>query len=125
MAALGVAVGFLWSGANFAEGAFIGLVLLAGVAVNDSLLLLDRYRQLQTQRPHGRPDLLIRLAVRERLRPMWTTTLSSVVALLPLLIFPDEEGFWLGLAVTVIGGLLASTLLAPLATVALINRRRG
>ncbi len=44
MAAFGVAIGFLWSGANFAEGAFIGLVLLAGVAVNDSLLLLDRYR---------------------------------------------------------------------------------
>ncbi len=124
MAALGVAVGFLWSGANFAEGAFIGLVLLAGVAVNDSLLLLERYRQFQARRPHGRPAQLIRLAVRERLRPMWTTTLSSVVALLPLLIFPDEEGFWLGLAVTVIGGLLAATLLAPLATVALISRRR-
>ncbi len=125
MAALGVAVGFLWSGANFAEGAFIGLVLLAGIAVNDSLLLVDRYRQLQHQRPHGRPDQLVRLAVRERLRPMWTTTLSSIVALLPLLLFPDEEGFWLGLAVTVIGGLLASTLLAPLATVALISRRKS
>ncbi|SHK68220.1 efflux RND transporter permease subunit [Rhodothermus profundi] len=125
MAAVGVAVGFLWSEANFAEGAFIGLVLLAGIAVNDSLLLLDRFRQLRHQRPHGRPDQLVRLAVRERLRPMWTTTLSSIVALLPLLIFPDEEGFWLGLAVTVIGGLLASTLLAPLATVALISRRKS
>ncbi|WP_228350702.1 efflux RND transporter permease subunit, partial [Rhodocaloribacter litoris] len=123
-AAIGVAVGFLWSGANFAEGAFIGVVLLAGIAVNDSLLLLDRYRQLRARRPHGRPAPLIRLAVRERLRPMWTTTLSSVVALLPLLVFPDEAGFWQGMAVTVTGGLLAATLLAPLATVALLSRTR-
>ena len=122
-AALGVAVGFLWSGANFAEGAFIGLVLLAGIAVNDSLLLLDRYRRLRARRPHGRADRLIRLAVRERLRPMWTTTLSSVVALLPLLVFPDEAAFWQGMAVTVTGGLLSATLLMPPATVALLSWR--
>ena len=122
-AAIGVAVGFLWSGANFAEGAFIGLVLLAGIAVNDSLLLLDRYRRLRARRPHGRADRLIRLAVRERLRPMWTTTLSSVVALLPLLVFPDEAAFWQGMAVTVTGGLLSATLLMPPATVALLSWR--
>ncbi|MCG8454991.1 MAG: efflux RND transporter permease subunit, partial [Holophagales bacterium] len=36
---VGVAVGFLWSGAALAEGAFIGAVLLTGIAVNDSILL--------------------------------------------------------------------------------------
>ncbi|MFB3132015.1 MAG: efflux RND transporter permease subunit, partial [Rhodothermales bacterium] len=124
MAAIGVAVGFLWTEANFAEGAFIGVVLLVGISVNDSILLTDRYRQLRRLRPATSSAMLARLAVRERLRPMWTTTLTSVAAMLPLLVFPDEGDFWMGLAVTVVGGLLASTLLAPIASVALLARRR-
>ncbi|MFQ5570012.1 MAG: efflux RND transporter permease subunit [Rhodothermales bacterium] len=124
MAAIGVGLGFLWSEANFAEGAFIGVVLLVGIAVNDSILLTDRYRQLRQLRPTTSSALLARLAVRERLRPMWTTTLTSVVAMLPLLVFPDGGDFWIGLAVTVVGGLLASTLLAPLASVAMLSMQR-
>jgi multidrug efflux pump subunit AcrB len=120
-AAIGVALGFLWAGAPFAEGAFIGVVLLVGIAANDSILLADRYRQLRQDRPHGAASVLARLAVRERLRPMWTTTISTVVAMLPLLVFPQESDFWLGLAVTVTAGLFATTLLAPVATVALIQ----
>lgn len=119
-AAIGIALGFLWSGVNFAEGAFIGTVLLVGIAANDSILLADRFQQLRAARPHGRAGVLARLAVRERLRPMWTTTLSTIVAMLPLLVFPQEGDFWLGLAVTVTGGLLAATLLAPMASVALV-----
>ena len=53
-----------------------------------------------------------------------TTTLTSVAAMMPLLVFPDEGHFWLGLAVTVVGGLLASTLLAPLASVAMVSSYR-
>ena len=124
VAAVGVGVGFLWSGANFAEGAFIGTVLLIGVSVNDSILLTDRYRQLRARRPTTSPALLIRLSVRERLRPMWATTLTTVASLLPLLVFPSAGEFWLGLAVTVTGGLIASTLLAPVATVAMVAAGR-
>ena len=120
LAAIGLAVGFWWADIAFAEGAFIGTVLLVGIAANDAILLVDRYRQLREARPHGRPSVLVRLAVRERLRPMWTTTISTCVAMLPLLVFPADNDFWMGLAVTVTGGLLAATLLAPLATVALV-----
>jgi len=124
VAAVGVGAGFLWSGANFAEGAFIGTVLLIGIAVNDSILLADRYRQLRSLRPRTQPALLIRLSVRERLRPMWTTTLTTTASLLPLIVFPSAGEFWLGLAVTVTGGLIASTLLAPVATVAMVSLRK-
>ena len=124
-AAVGVALGFLWAGVSFAEGAFIGVVLLVGIAANDSILLTDRYRQLRQARPHGAASMLARLAVRERLRPMWTTTISTVVAMLPLLVFPQDGDFWTGLAVTVTGGLLAATLLAPVATIALVSMRRA
>ena len=121
LAAIGLAVGFWWADVAFAEGAFIGVVLLVGIAANDAILLVDRYRQLRDARPHGRASLLARLAVRERLRPMWTTTISTCVAMLPLLVFPAENDFWMGLAVSVTGGLLAATLLAPVATVALLS----
>ncbi len=124
LAAVGVCLGFMATDASFVEGAFIGMVLIVGIAVNDSILLTDRFRQLRQLRPHGQPSVLARLAVRERLRPMWTTTLTSVVAMLPLLVFPDEGDFWRGLAVTVTGGLLASTLLAPLASVAMLSLLR-
>jgi multidrug efflux pump subunit AcrB len=121
-ALVGVAAAFLLAGdLAFAEGAFIGAVLLVGIAANDSILLVDRYRHLRAARPHGTVGPLMRLALRERLRPMWTTTLSTCVAMLPLLVFPQDGGFWTGMAVTVTGGLLAATLLAPLATVALVS----
>ncbi len=121
LAAVGVCIGFLFTGVSFVEGAFIGMVLLIGIAVNDSILLTDRFRQLQVARPYGKPSLLARLAVRERLRPMWTTTLTSSVAMLPLMVFPNHDDFWVGLAVTVTAGLLSSTLLAPLASVAMLS----
>ncbi len=121
MAAIGVSLGFLWSGVNFAEGALIGLILLIGVAVNDSILLMDRYRTLRNQRPSTARSLHIRLAVRHRIHPMCTTTLTTVATLLPLLVFPSAGEFWTGLAVTVTGGLIAATLLAPLVTVAVVS----
>ncbi len=124
LAAIGVSAGFLWTGANFAQGAFIGTVLLVGIAVNDSILLADRYRQLNRLRPATSSGTLARLAVRERMRPMWTTTLTTVTAMLPLLVFPDGGDFWLGLAVTVVGGLLAATLLAPVASVSMLSLYR-
>jgi len=125
-ALVGVAAAFLMAGdLAFAEGAFIGAVLLVGLAANDSILLVDRYRRLRARRLHGAVGVLVRLALRERLRPMWTTTLSTCVAMLPLLVFPQEGEFWVGMAVTVVGGLLAATLLAPLATVALLRTLDG
>ncbi len=125
LSAVGVTWGFVWTGANFAEGAFIGAVLMVGIAVNDSILLVDRYRQHRARRPHGRPNVLVRLAVRERLRPMITTTLTSIVAMVPMLIYADNADFWTGLAVTVTGGLSSSTLLAPIMAVAVVSLRRS
>ncbi len=124
LAGIGVGLGFLWTESVFAEGAFIGLILLVGIAVNDSILLVDRYRAVRSLRPTIENAVAIRLAVRNRLRPMWTTTLTTIVAMLPLLLFPDQSNFWTGLSVTVVGGLFASTLLIPAAIVALVSCSR-
>ena len=121
LAGIGVALGFMWTESNFAEGAFIGAILMVGIAVNDSILLVDRFRQFRDLRPSTPSSVLARLAARDRLRPMYTTTMTSIAAMLPLLLFPDSGDFWMGLAVTVVGGLAASTLLAPLASVAVLS----
>jgi multidrug efflux pump subunit AcrB len=121
-ALVGVAAAFLLAGdLAFGNGAFIGSILLVGLAANDSILLTDHYRRLRADHPHRTPGVLARLALRERLRPMWATTLSSCVAMLPMLVFPQEGTFWTGMAVTVTGGLVAATLLAPLMTAALLQ----
>jgi hypothetical protein len=95
----------------------------AGASRDPLTIHTDSSEVLSTWRPAERRVVLARLAVRERLRPMWTTTISTIVAMLPLLVFPTEGEFWTGLAVTVTGGLLAATLLAPLASVALLARK--
>lgn len=120
-ALVGVAAAFLVSGATFSHGAFIGCVLLAGVAANDSILLGHRYQHLRRTHPGRNRRHMVRIAVRERLRPMWTTTLTSAAAMLPLIVLASDSDFWLGLALVVTGGLLASTTLAPLVTVALVS----
>jgi multidrug efflux pump subunit AcrB len=123
MAFIGMALAFVWREANFAEGAFIGSVLLVGIAVNNSILLVDRYQVLLREHPLKRKKMLIRLAVRARLRPMWATTLTSVAGMLPVLLAPETNEFWLGLSATMTGGLLGSTLLIPFVTTALLGRK--
>ncbi|MBL7979371.1 MAG: efflux RND transporter permease subunit [Bacteroidetes Order II. Incertae sedis bacterium] len=119
----GVALAFIWREANFAEGAFIGAVLLTGVAVNNGILLMASYRNMGKAHPTRKPFVLLQLAIRKRLRPMWATTLVAVVGMLPVLVAPETNDFWLGLSATVTGGLLSSTLLIPFVMMAFIGKR--
>ncbi len=88
----------------------VGLVLLVGTVVNNSILLVDLIRQ---QREAGIPRLdAITEAVKARFRPIMMTSLSTVIGMLPLAmeLALGAERFS-PLATAVIGGLLASTLL--------------
>ncbi len=110
-----------WTGARLEEGAVLGMLLLIGVAVNDGILLVHRYRQLLVQRRRQPRATLAFLAIRERFRPMWATTFTSVAGMLP--VFPAAEAgdFWHGQAVAVVGGLVSSTILMPAALTALVS----
>jgi HAE1 family hydrophobic/amphiphilic exporter-1 len=89
--------------------AMLGLIVLAGVAVNDAVLLLATARRLMGE-GRSRTDALAE-AAGIRLRPIIMTTLTTVLVLLQLA-FGAGEGAELSIpmAITIIGGITASTL---------------
>jgi HAE1 family hydrophobic/amphiphilic exporter-1 len=91
--------------------AFIGCIMLAGIVVNNAILLVDYTNQL---RRREKMDLMaaIRLSGARRLRPILMTTLTTVLGLFPLSLGLGEGGeAQAPLARVVIGGLLSSTLI--------------
>ena len=120
---IGIALAFVLSGENFAEGAFLGVILIVGITVNNTILLNYRYRDLAELKAGQPPARLALLALRQRLRPMWAITATTIAGLVPIAFMAKSGDFWLGMALAVIGGLVASTLLAPAMWVAWLTRR--
>jgi len=86
----------------------LGIIVLAGVAVNDAILLVDTARRLMSSGME-RTAALAR-AAGLRLRPILMTTATTVLALLPLALGTgDAASLRAPLALTVIGGIIAST----------------
>ena len=106
---IGVAVVLFPTGSPIGVMAIMGLIVLAGVAVNDAVLLLATARQLMSK-GEDRIDALVS-AAGIRLRPIIMTTLTTVMVLLPL-VFGTGEGASLRapMAITIIGGIIASTI---------------
>ncbi len=91
--------------------AIIGIIMLVGIAVNNSILLVDRILQLQKD---GVPrHLAIQQAGQQRIRPIMMTTLTTILALLPLTFgFGESASLRAPMALAVIGGLTTSTLMS-------------
>ncbi len=91
--------------------AIIGIIMLVGIAVNNSILLVDRILQLQKD---GVPrKLAIQQAGQQRIRPILMTTLTTILALLPLTFgFGESASLRAPMALAVIGGLITSTLMS-------------
>jgi len=111
MALIGVVTTMILTGTIFSMQAFIGCIMLAGIVVNNAILLVDYTNQLRHQ---AQMPLLeaIRVAGSRRLRPILMTTLTTVLGLLPLSFGLGEGGETQApLARVVIGGLTSSTLI--------------
>ena len=108
LALIGVAVVLVPLAAPLGVMAMLGLIVLAGVAVNDAVLLLATARQLMADGIERK--LALALASGVRLRPIVMTTLTTALALTPL-VFGTGEGAELRapMALTIIGGIIAST----------------
>ncbi|MGE6230188.1 efflux RND transporter permease subunit [Paenibacillus chitinolyticus] len=107
---IGAIVALLVTGETLSVSAMMGALMLIGIVVTNAIVLLDRVIHNEKAGVRTREALLEAAAT--RLRPILMTALATVGALLPLA-FGFESGGLIskGLAVTVIGGLISSTLL--------------
>lgn len=87
----------------------LGFVILIGTVVNNPILIVDM--ALQQIREQGvSPALAAREAVRSRIRPIFMTALTTLLGLLPLVLFPGAGSeLYRGLGAVLLGGLSLST----------------
>ncbi|WP_421708821.1 efflux RND transporter permease subunit [Algihabitans sp.] len=92
----------------------LGFVILIGIVVNNAILLV--HQTLQQIREEGvAPEAAILEATRNRIRPIFMSTLTSVFGMLPLVIFPGAGSeLYRGLGSVVVGGLSMSAVLTLL-----------
>ncbi|GBE27610.1 Efflux pump membrane transporter BepE [bacterium BMS3Bbin03] len=110
MALIGVFLIFYLTGANFDRSAYIGVILLAGIVVNNAIVLVDHINSLR-RKGLVLPDAIIQGA-RDRVRPILMTSLTTILGLFPLVLFGEaQKGIWYALSLSTIGGLVSSTLL--------------
>ncbi|RDW16188.1 efflux RND transporter permease subunit [Oceanobacillus chungangensis] len=110
-AVIGSFVGLLIAGETISVSVMMGLLMLIGIVVTNAIVLVDRIVRME------RGGLVMREAILEagstRLRPILMTAIATIGALVPLA-FGSAGGGGLvskGLGITVIGGLVSSTLL--------------
>lgn len=90
--------------------ALLGLIVLLGIVVNNGIILLDRIAILRTQQ-HYRWQRAVIIAGQSRVRPILMTSGTTILGLFPLALKQGTElELWPPFAITVIGGLLVSSL---------------
>ncbi len=108
-ALVGVAAVLVPGGRPIGVMHFLGLIVLSGIAVNDAILLVQAARQLMAEGMEQKKALARAASI--RLRPIIMTSATTVLALLPLAIGIGEAAqLRAPLALTIIGGLITSTL---------------
>jgi HAE1 family hydrophobic/amphiphilic exporter-1 len=110
LAIIGVILGLFVTGYAFGVTAFIGIIILVGIVVNNAIVFIDYTNQLRAK------GMLVREALIQagatRLRPIVMTALTTMLGLLPLAIGLGEgTELQAPMAIAVIGGLMSSTVL--------------
>ncbi len=110
LAVVGAVLALVLTGNSISVVVFIGLILLAGIVVKNAIVLIDRVNQLRVEGV-AKTRAIIEGA-HARLRPIVMTTLTTLFGFLPLALGLGEGAeVRAPMAITVIGGLLVSTLL--------------
>ena len=107
-------IGAIWAlwitGQKLGVASLIGLIMLGGIAVNNGIVLVDRFLQLRRQGSDAHAATVE--AAASRLRPVLMTALTTIAGMLPMAVTRGEgTEFQVPLAVGVIGGLLTATVL--------------
>jgi hydrophobic/amphiphilic exporter-1 (mainly G- bacteria), HAE1 family len=110
LALTGAVFGLWVTGSSLSVVVFIGLIMLAGIVVNNAIVLVTRINQLR-ETGLARLEAIVEGGM-ARLRPIVMTTLTTTLGLLPLALgFGEGAEMRAPMAITVIGGLLLATLL--------------
>ena len=110
LALVGIVWGLLLTGQPVDIMVMIGVILLAGVVVNNAIVLID-FIKMTRERGSERQEAVIE-SCRTRLRPILMTTMTTVLGMLPLSLGIGEGAeIYRGMAITVMFGLTFSTLL--------------
>ena len=130
----GVLLGLLITNSTFsAILTGVGVVALAGIVVNNNIVLIDTFNHLRREHPDlDYVSLIVRTGA-QRLRPVLLTTATTILGLLPLashfsIDFVNRSivyggllsSFWVPLAQAIVSGLTFATLLTLIATPALL-----
>jgi HAE1 family hydrophobic/amphiphilic exporter-1 len=112
LALIGVYLIFFYTEASFTREAYIGVIMMFGIVVNNAILLVDHINGVRRREPHLPMADAIVQGTLGRVRPILMTTTTTVLGLLPLVLFGQGAGsrIWDALALVLIGGLLSSTL---------------
>jgi len=110
LATIGVWIALTISKQSLSQSVLLGILMLAGIVVNNAIIQIDHVNWL---RSHGIGKVkAVIMAAADRLRPILMTTMSTVLGFAPLAFgWSESAELWKPLAVTVIGGLLSSTIL--------------
>ncbi len=108
------AVGSVWAffiiGSSLNIMALIGIIMLVGIAVNDSIILVDAINQFKAAGKSLKDSIIS--AGENRIRPILMTSITTILALLPLTFgFGESAALRSPMAIAVISGLVTSTLL--------------
>jgi HAE1 family hydrophobic/amphiphilic exporter-1 len=111
LAAIGVITILVLTHTTFNMQAFLGVIMLVGIVVNNAIILIDYMNQLRRDHGYGVRDAVVTAGSR-RLRPVLMTTTTTVLGLLPMALGVGEGSeLQAPMARVVIGGLLSSTLI--------------
>ncbi len=102
----GITLGLYLSDNAFSFFSMLGFFALIGLSIKNTILLTDYANQ--ARKAGEGPVEAIALALEQRFRPLLATSVTAIVSLIPLAL---SNPFWQGLAITLMCGLLSSTLL--------------
>jgi HAE1 family hydrophobic/amphiphilic exporter-1 len=110
LAVVGTILTFFLLGKTLNMMAYIGIIMLGGIAVSNAIILIDRINQLRQTGLNKRDSIIT--AGSQRIRPILMTSLTTIFALVPLTIGIGESASLRSpMALAVIGGLVTSTIL--------------
>ena len=108
---IGVVIGLFAFNSYFGFFGFLGVISLAGIVINNAIVLIDRI-QIELDEFNRSPSEAVIMAAKQRFRPILLTTFTTTLSLIPL--YLGGGAMWEPMAVAIMVGLLFATVITLL-----------